>query len=107
MRFVLLVIILFLPACVSTTIEGGRTHYDVSVDVENQGHPSQGGFCGLSTYGKCEYDSECIKGGCSGQICQSVNEDSIITTCEYRDCYNANKYNLRCKCLGDKCQWTR
>jgi len=63
-------------------------------------------FCGYSTYGKCEADSDCVIGGCSGQVCQSKNE-KIITTCEWKDCYNAKKYNLKCRCINGKCQWSK
>jgi eight-cysteine-cluster-containing protein len=59
------------------------------------------GFCGSSTQGPCSSDSECITGGCSGQVCQSVREQSVTTTCEYSDCYNAEKYGMKCKCIID------
>ena len=66
---------------------------------------SQEEFCGLSTYGNCLVDSDCVIGGCSAQVCQSKNEEPTVTTCEYKDCYNAEKYELKCKCLAQKCQW--
>lgn len=62
-------------------------------------------FCGWSTYGKCSSDLDCIKGGCSGQVCQSKQEEPVITTCEWRDCYNAKQYGLECKCINEQCQW--
>ena len=31
----------------------------------------ESGFCGWSTGGECKADSDCMKGGCSGQVCQS------------------------------------
>ncbi|MBN2014761.1 MAG: DUF333 domain-containing protein [Candidatus Altiarchaeota archaeon] len=62
-------------------------------------------FCGTSTYGSCKDESDCVTGGCSGQVCQSKNEDPIITTCEYRDCYNSEDYSLSCRCVDKKCQW--
>ncbi|MGC9049171.1 MAG: eight-cysteine-cluster domain-containing protein [Patescibacteria group bacterium] len=64
-------------------------------------------FCGLSTYGNCSVDSDCVVGGCSAQVCQSKNEEPTVTTCEYKDCYNAGKYELKCKCLAQKCQWAK
>ena len=64
-------------------------------------------FCGTSTYGSCTIDSDCIAGGCSGQVCQSKNEEPIVTTCEYKDCYNAQSYGLDCKCVDKKCQWAK
>jgi eight-cysteine-cluster-containing protein len=57
------------------------------------------GFCGISTYGPCSSDSGCTTGGCSGQICHSVQEQMPATTCEYKDCYNAKNYGMACKCI--------
>lgn len=65
----------------------------------------EGGFCGYSTNGQCNADNDCITGGCSGQVCQSKSEEPMITTCEYRDCYNAKDYNLTCGCKNNQCQW--
>lgn len=62
-------------------------------------------FCGSSTYGKCNSNEDCHTGGCSGQICQSKNEEPIITTCEWQDCYDAKKYQFECLCLNKQCQW--
>jgi eight-cysteine-cluster-containing protein len=64
-----------------------------------------GGFCGTSTNGQCSADSDCMKGGCSGQVCQSKADPSAVTTCEYRDCYDANTYSLVCGCVSGGCQW--
>ncbi len=62
-------------------------------------------FCGISTYGKCEIDEECKISGCSGQICQSIYEDTLISTCEFKECYEYKKYGYICKCINNKCQW--
>lgn len=61
-------------------------------------------FCGRSTKANCGSDDDCGAGGCSGQVCMGVDED-ISTTCEYRDCYNADNYGLSCACRNEKCQW--
>lgn len=61
-------------------------------------------FCGWSTYSLCSKDSDCQTGGCSGQVCERVGEGTI-TTCEFRDCYRAENYNLTCQCIDGKCQW--
>jgi len=63
------------------------------------------GFCGWSTYGKCTTDKDCIKSGCSGEVCQSRFEEPVITPCQYKECYNPEKYNVKCKCINNKCQW--
>ncbi|MDI6806285.1 MAG: eight-cysteine-cluster domain-containing protein [Candidatus Aenigmarchaeota archaeon] len=62
-------------------------------------------FCGWSTNGRCLTDFDCVKGGCSGQVCQSKYEEPVITICEWRDCYNAIAYGLECKCINQQCQW--
>jgi eight-cysteine-cluster-containing protein len=63
------------------------------------------GFCGWATGGECRSDSDCIRGGCSGQVCQSVKEGAAITTCEWRECYNADKYKVSCNCIENRCEW--
>jgi eight-cysteine-cluster-containing protein len=63
------------------------------------------GFCGYSTNGPCTSNGDCVTGGCSGQICRSASEQSLMTTCEWKDCYSAEKYNLSCKCMSGQCIW--
>jgi eight-cysteine-cluster-containing protein len=64
-------------------------------------------FCGNSTFGNCVADTDCVTGGCSREVCQSRSEEPIITTCEYKDCYNTQVYNLKCGCAQNKCQWIK
>lgn len=55
--------------------------------------------------GSCATDSDCVKGGCSGTICQSAGEEPVITTCEWQEkyqCYQA----VSCVCMNTKCQWS-
>jgi len=66
-----------------------------------------GGFCGWSTKASCKTDDDCLKGGCSNQVCQGKNEKGIITTCEWKECYNADAYGLKCGCFKNKCQWIK
>lgn len=61
-------------------------------------------FCGSSTYNQCSVDNDCKVGGCSSQVCGAGND--FVTTCEYRDCYGAEQYDLKCKCVENKCQWS-
>ncbi len=63
------------------------------------------GFCGTSTNGSCSSDSDCITGGCSGEICQSAAEEPVYSTCVLKDCYNANAYGMACKCVDGRCAW--
>ena len=101
--------LLLLVGCVATKASEESGDYNVSVSVEsNMQQPySRGNFCGVSTYGSCNSDAQCQEGGCSSQVCQSINEESVFTTCEYRECYDARKYNLRCKCFSNRCQWAQ
>lgn len=61
-------------------------------------------FCGWSTYAKCKTDADCNMGGCSGQVCEGKGEGTI-TDCMWRDCYDVAEYG--CKCVDDKCQWSK
>ena len=61
-------------------------------------------FCGWSTYAKCKTDVDCNMGGCSGEVCEGKGEGTI-TDCEGRDCYYVAGYE--CKCVDDKCQWSK
>lgn len=61
-------------------------------------------FCGTSTFGQCNSNSDCEAGGCSGEVCEAKGEGTI-TPCIYRECYEASNYNLSCQCISNKCQW--
>lgn len=78
-----------------------KTNKTDLVNISKQGEF----FCGVSTKGKCSADEDCIRGGCSGQICQSKFEKMVYTTCEYLSCYNAANYGLTCGCVDGKCEW--
>lgn len=62
-------------------------------------------FCGTSTYGACISDANCIADGCSGQVCRSASEESIITTCEWTECYDKEAFGVSCDCVNEQCQW--
>ena len=64
-------------------------------------------FCGFSTYGRCQTDNDCQKAGCSNQVCQSKFEKPIVTTCQWLNCYDSKKFDLKCRCLHHRCQWTK
>jgi eight-cysteine-cluster-containing protein len=63
------------------------------------------GFCGTSTEGACSSNADCVEDGCSGQICRSINEEPIHSTCEWRDCYNNEAYGMECGCADGRCKW--
>ena len=74
----------------------GRLIKDVCVEVPLPG------FCGWSDYGFCTSDDDCFRSGCSSQVCGA---ESHITTCEWRECYNPDRYGLYCGCVENRCQW--
>jgi len=37
------------------------------------------GFCGVSTGGPCSSDKDCVRSGCSGEVCQSKLEEPVVT----------------------------
>ncbi|WP_202320270.1 eight-cysteine-cluster domain-containing protein [Archaeoglobus neptunius] len=63
-------------------------------------------FCGWSTYAECKSDADCTVGGCSGQVCMGSGED-IVTTCDWKDCYDAKKFGMTCGCFEGQCQWAQ
>jgi eight-cysteine-cluster-containing protein len=76
--------------------------------IPGNGTPDTGhktDFCGTSTYGSCNSDVDCVRGGCSSQYCHSTSEDPPITTCEYKECYSAGAYGVECSCVNSQCQW--
>jgi len=80
--WILLIGVLFLNGCVNQNLEN---------------------FCGTSTLSECSSDSDCVSDGCSGEICRSVNDESYMTACEWKDCYEKN--NIECKCVENKCSF--
>jgi eight-cysteine-cluster-containing protein len=74
-------------------------------DIPEIKPPSEGGFCGTSTFAECITNDECTTGGCSSQICQGTNEEPLISTCEYKECYDPKTYEVNCQCNENKCQW--
>ncbi len=65
-----------------------------------------GSFCGWSTYASCKSDADCIVGGCSGQVCMEKGEN-VVTVCEWKECFDAKKFGMRCGCVDGACQWTQ
>ena len=53
------------------------------------------------TFG-CNQDSDCFKGGCSGEICSS--EPGAVSVCIYKDAYECLRLT-NCSCIEHKCQW--
>lgn len=64
------------------------------------------GFCGVSSYGKCDYDTDCYISGCNGEICQSKNEQPILSACVVLDCHKKPE-GIVCGCQKGECQWQK
>lgn len=64
-----------------------------------------GGFCGTSSFNACNSNLDCLVGGCSNQVCGNTESGEIITTCEYKECYDDMKYGVTCGCVQNKCMW--
>ncbi|RLJ10194.1 MAG: hypothetical protein DRP15_00860 [Candidatus Aenigmatarchaeota archaeon] len=84
----------------------GVEYQDIPYELLWESNISIEGFCGRSTFGRCSFDQDCVVDGCSNQVCRSVHEDSVITTCEWKECYDHKKYGFSCKCIDGKCQWS-
>ncbi|MEM4720097.1 MAG: eight-cysteine-cluster domain-containing protein [Candidatus Bilamarchaeaceae archaeon] len=90
---------------IANNLETRCINFQCKIVGKNITKPPAEGFCGYSTNGKCNNDNDCIRGGCSAQVCQSKNEPPVITTCEYRECYKASDYGLECGCVHNQCRW--
>lgn len=59
----------------------------------------------LAEIRECDKNEDCIRDGCSGQVCHAKTGESQITTCEFRPeyaCYN----DAGCGCVEGKCAWS-
>lgn len=65
---------------------------------------SQSTPTGRSQSGSCNTDADCMRGGCSGTICQSRKAEPVVTTCEYRPEYACYK-QIECGCTAGQCKW--
>ncbi|MBD3210150.1 eight-cysteine-cluster domain-containing protein [Candidatus Micrarchaeota archaeon] len=90
--------------------EGPANETPVENDTNESGETDETGidlhgFCGWSTNGSCNESADCMVGGCSGQVCHSDSGEAPVTTCEWRDCYDADAYNVTCGCVQGECRW--
>ena len=80
--------------------DGDNSEDETTLETEDES-----GFCGTSTLGVCVIHSDCVKAGCSNSVCQSKSEEPSVTTCEFRECYDAEEFDAKCGCIKGKCQW--
>lgn len=64
-------------------------------------------YYGRSTYGSCQTDDDCTFGGCNAEICQSKDEEGIVSVCLVPDKPTPQQLGYDCRCVTNKCQWTR
>lgn len=53
---------------------------------------------------ECNYDEDCVQGGCSGEICHPLSETPVVSTCIWQDEYACYAYS-NCLCVEGECQW--
>jgi len=53
---------------------------------------------------QCTKNSECVIGGCSGQICSPASKGRMVSTCEWREEYACYK-KTTCGCIEGRCVW--
>lgn len=64
-------------------------------------------YYGRPTYGNCQTDDDCIFGGCNAEICQSRNEESIVSICLAPEKPTPKQLGYQCRCIVNKCQWSK
>jgi eight-cysteine-cluster-containing protein len=56
--------------------------------------------------GECTTASDCVRAGCSTQLCVPSSQSDIITTCEYKSSYDCLPLSS-CGCNEGKCGWAQ
>lgn len=83
--------------------------YNGSVEVNYNGRKVYSDidvFCGQEL-GNCIYDYDCVRDGCNKEFCKSRSDPPVSSDCEWKDCYDPNKFGLRCGCVNKKCKWKK
>lgn len=81
--------------------EGGK-HFSRKLSVREQMYIDTGEY---PAKGYCASSEECVTDGCSSQICRSVYDESVVTTCEVTNSKRDESY--KCNCITSKCQWIK
>jgi hypothetical protein len=58
----------------------------------------------ISVAGECSTDADCVRAGCSSQLCVPTGNSDVVTTCEYRPEY-ACLAQTSCGCVEGMCSW--
>ena len=55
--------------------------------------------------GVCSKDEDCVRAGCSSQLCVlKEGSEGLVTTCEFKEEYNCLKFT-ECGCSNNNCGW--
>jgi eight-cysteine-cluster-containing protein len=105
--FSVLIVVILVAGCVGQQGTAANPGNNATANNTNATVPPSTGFCGTSTRAACSSDADCVRGGCSSQVCYGKSEPPSATTCEWTECYDAQKYNMTCGCVGGKCAWSK
>jgi eight-cysteine-cluster-containing protein len=64
-------------------------------------------YYGFSTFGYCNTNKNCTISGCVGEICQSKYEEPRFSICIIPNKPTPLQLGYSCKCVSNKCQWTK
>jgi eight-cysteine-cluster-containing protein len=58
---------------------------------------------GTETDGECSVDADCVKTGCSSELCIAKSAaEGVMSTCEVRTCFQVLE---ACTCQAGHCRW--
>lgn len=59
---------------------------------------------GTERGGECASDTDCVRAGCSSEVCVAVAESgAVVTPCEVKSCFGVLE---ACGCHEGRCTWT-
>ena len=62
-------------------------------------------FYGSSTNYPCEVDEDCFASGCNNEICQSTQEDEMMSACLFPEQPLPQDLEYSCGCFEGECRW--
>jgi len=97
--FITLLFLVLLSACIEQPSKQPTTTTTMELTTITEEHH------GTSSLGKCS-DDDCYITGCNKEICQSRFEEPMLSICVYDPPYPA-QLGYECKCVDQKCMWTK
>ncbi len=58
---------------------------------------------GPSASGECSTDADCVRTGCSQEVCVAASQGDVVTTCEILPCFQVLD---ACSCREGLCSWS-